>query len=116
MAPAISVRRKSAPGRSAGLNPSTAEPAASAAALVVVMAISFVLALSPPATGPAKLAYSPCTGLTPVSTLAAMPSGTLPIAPGSPASASCFSVERRGATDVMSSLPVADVGSRRRRH
>ena len=36
-----------------------AEPAASAAALVVVMTISRVLALSPPAIGPAKLAYRP---------------------------------------------------------
>ena len=44
------------PGRSSGLRFSTAEPAASAAALVVVITISLVLALSPPATGPAKLA------------------------------------------------------------
>ena len=37
----------------------SAEPAASAAADVVVITISRVLAVSPPATGPAKLAYSP---------------------------------------------------------
>ncbi len=57
-----------------------AEPAASAAAEVVVITISRVFELSPPATGPAKPAYSPWTGLTPASTAAAIPSGTLLIA------------------------------------
>jgi hypothetical protein len=55
-APAIRVRRNSAAGRSSGLRLSTAEPAARAEALVVVITMSLVLALSPPATGPAKLA------------------------------------------------------------
>ena len=55
-APAMSVSRNSAAGRSSGLRSSSADPAASAAALVVVITISLVLALSPPAIGPAKLA------------------------------------------------------------
>jgi hypothetical protein len=55
-APARSVSRNSAPGRSDGSRFSSAEPAASAAALVVVITISLVLAVRPPATGPAKLA------------------------------------------------------------
>jgi hypothetical protein len=46
--------------------------------------------VSPPATGPNPLAYSPYTGLTPASTLDAMPPGTLLIAPGRPASTSSF--------------------------
>ena len=50
-APAMSVSRNSAPGRSSGLRSSSAEPAASAAALVVVITISLVLAVRPPATG-----------------------------------------------------------------
>ena len=98
-APAISVSRNSAAGRSSGLKFSTADPAASAAALVVVMTMSLVLAVRPPATGPAKLAYKPWIGLTPARTLAAMPSGTLPMAPGRPATASVFIVRRSGATD-----------------
>ena len=44
-----------------------------------------VFELSPPAMRPEKLAYRPCTGLTPARTAAAIPSGTLLIAPGSPA-------------------------------
>ena len=99
-APAMSVRRNSAAGRSSGLRFSTADPAASAAALVVVITISLVLALSPPATGPAKLAYRPWIGLTPASTLAAIPSGTLPMAPGRPAIGSVFRAARSGATDL----------------
>jgi hypothetical protein len=54
--PAITVRRNSAAGRSSARRPATADPAASAEALVVVITMSLVLALSPPATGPAKLA------------------------------------------------------------
>ena len=62
------------------------DPAANAEAVVVVITISRVLLEeSPPATGPAKLAYNPNTGLTPASTAEAIPSGTLPIAPGRPA-------------------------------
>ena len=67
---------------------------------MVVITISFVLALSPPATGPAKLAYRPWIGLTPASTLVAIPSGTLPMATGKPAIASVFRVRRCGATDL----------------
>jgi hypothetical protein len=55
-APASTVSMNSASGRSAALKPSTADPAASAAAVVVVITISRVLAVSPPAIGPAKLA------------------------------------------------------------
>ena len=62
---------------------------ASAAAVVVVITIIWVLDVSPPANGPAKLAYSPCTGFTPTSTAEAMPSGTLLIAPGNPATRPC---------------------------
>lgn len=49
---------------------------------MVVTTISRVLENRPPAIGPTKLAYKPWIGLTPASTLAAMPSGTLPMAPG----------------------------------
>ena len=49
----------SACGRSSASKLATADPAASAAAVVVVITISRVLAVSPPATGPAKLALSP---------------------------------------------------------
>ncbi len=54
--PARMVRRKSASVRSAGSKPCRADPAASAAALVVVMTINRVLELRPPKIGPAKLA------------------------------------------------------------
>lgn len=61
--------------------------------------INRVLAVSPPVIGPAKLAYRPCTGLTPANRAAAMPSGTLPTAPGTPASRSRTRYRRCGATD-----------------
>src|SRR5580658_3966528 len=83
--PAISASSSSASGRWASGTPRSAEPAASDAADVVVITISRVLEVSPPATGPAKPAYRPCTGLTPTRTAAAIPSGTLLIAPGRPA-------------------------------
>ena len=86
--PAMSVSRNNACGRSAGARPESAEPAASAAALVVVTTISWVLLVSPPISGPANEAYNPWIGLTPVNTLAAIPSGTLPIALGTPTIAS----------------------------
>ena len=57
--PARITSRNRASTRSAGSTPSMAEPAASAEALVVVMIMSRVLDASPPATGPAKLAYRP---------------------------------------------------------
>ncbi len=56
IAPAITVSMNSVAGRSAALKPRTADPAASAAAEVVVITISRVLAVRPPAIGPAKLA------------------------------------------------------------
>jgi hypothetical protein len=86
------VSAVSAPGRSAELIPESAEPAASAAALVVVTSISCVLVVRPPAIGPAIDAYRPCTGLTPTSTLAAMPSGTPAIAQGTAANRSARTV------------------------
>ena len=88
-----------AAGRSSGGTPCNAEPAASAAADVVVITIRRVLELRPPATGPAKLAYRPCTGLTPARTAAAMPSGTRLIAPGSAASMSARRFDRSGRTE-----------------
>ncbi len=94
--PAISVSTSSAAGRSALLTFATAEPAASDAAVVVVMTIRRVLAERPPAIGPAKLAYSPWIGLTPARMPDAMPSGTLPIAPGRPATRSDLSSPRPG--------------------
>ena len=78
--------------------PEIPDPAASAPALVVAMTISRVLVPSPPATGPAKLAYRPATGLTPASTPDAIPSGTLLTAFGMPATMSAFRNRRRGAT------------------
>jgi hypothetical protein len=53
----------------------------------------------PPAIGPAKLAYRPRTGSTPTRTAAAIPSGTLPIAPGSPATRSARRDRRSGRTE-----------------
>ena len=91
------VRRNRAPARSAGSTPESAEPAASAAAVVVVMTISRVLAESPPAIGPKIAAYRPWIGFTPTSTAQAMPSGTLEMAPGTPATASSRRVARDGA-------------------
>jgi hypothetical protein len=76
------------------------EPAASAAAVVVVTTISRVLTASPPPIGPAMLAYSPYTGFTPTSTADAIPSGTLAIAPGTPATASCRNVAGSGRSDL----------------
>ena len=75
-------------------------PAARAAALVVVITISRVFDVNPPAIGPKPLAYSPYTGLTPARTLAAIPSGTLLIAPGRPATASSLIVRRSGFTSA----------------
>lgn len=80
--------RGTAAGRCAAGTPLSAEPAASADAEVVVITISRVLAVSPPVIGPAKLAYRPWTGFTPTKMAAAIPSGTLLTAPGSPASRS----------------------------
>src|SRR5260370_23509136 len=100
-----------ASGRSAGATFCSAEPAASAAADVVVITIIRVLELSPPATGPTKLAYSPCTGLTPARTAAAIPSGTLLIAPGSPATMSARRWDRSGPMP-RSQRPTAATGER----
>jgi len=66
---------------------------------VVVITISRVLAVSPPVIGPAKLAYRPWTGLTPAKMAAAMLSGTLPTAPGTPASRSRTRCRRSGAAE-----------------
>jgi hypothetical protein len=55
-APAMITRRKSEPGRSAPSTALRADPAASAAAVVVVITIDPVLEDRPPAMGPAKLA------------------------------------------------------------
>jgi hypothetical protein len=54
--PAMSVSRKRAAGRSSAENPATAEPAASAAADVVVITMSRVPLVSPPTVRPATLA------------------------------------------------------------
>lgn len=94
IAPARSVRRNSASVRFVGSTGAKLDPAANAAALVVVTTISRVLLVIPPAIGATRLAYSPCTGFTPASTLAAIPSGTPPIATGSPATASVRSAPR----------------------
>ena len=94
-----------------------ASPAARAAALVVVITISCVLAAPPPTIGPAKLAYSPWIGFTPARTLAAMPSGTPAIAPGMPATASDRSVfhggSRRSRCAFIAAMLVGRRGSRR---
>ena len=55
-APARIVSRKSASARSAAGTSAIADPAASAAAEVVVITISFVLEVRPPLTGPANAA------------------------------------------------------------
>ena len=55
-APASSVNMKSAAGLRSGEKDDRAEPAARAAADVVVITISRVLATNPPVIGPAKLA------------------------------------------------------------
>src|SRR5262249_32387819 len=78
--------------------PASADPAASAAAVVVVMTISRVLAVSPPVIGPAMAAYRPWIGFTPTSTAEAIPSGTFEIAPGTPAMTSWRRVARGGAS------------------
>jgi hypothetical protein len=100
--PASAVSRNSASGRSAAVSGPTADPAASAAVVVVVVVITIsrVLDASPPPIGPAMLAYRPYTGFTPTSTAEAMPSGTLPIAPGTPVTASRHKVSRSGRTDL----------------
>ncbi len=54
--PAKTVSRNSAPGRSAGEMSASVDPAANAAALVVVTTTRLVLANNPPAIGPAMLA------------------------------------------------------------
>ena len=56
------------------------------------------------------LAYSPYTGFTPTSTPDAIPSGTLAIAPGTPATASRRSAPGSGRSD----LPHAGTGLKRR--
>src|SRR5690242_17591903 len=89
----------------------SAEPAARAAADVVVITIIRVLELSPPTMGPAKPAYRPCTGLTPARTAAAIPSGTLLIAPGRPATRSARRLARSGRTE-RSHRPTAATGKR----
>ena len=98
-APAMIATSGTAAGRCAAGTSRSAEPAASAEADVVVITISRVLAVSPPMIGPAKLAYRPWTGLTPAKMAAAMPSGTLPTAPGTPASRSRTRCRRCGATE-----------------
>ena len=55
-APAIMVSRNRARGRSSSGTAATAEPAARAAALVVVMTIRRVLDVKPPPIGPKMLA------------------------------------------------------------
>ena len=57
--PAKMVRRNSASARSASGIPDSVEPAARAAALVVVMTINRVFDVNPPAIGPKPLAYRP---------------------------------------------------------
>lgn len=98
--PASADSTNSASGRSALEKSPNAEPAANAAAVVVVTTISRVLTATPPPIGPAMLAYSPYTGLTPTSTAEAIPSGTLAIAPGTPATRSCRSVRRSGRSEA----------------
>src|SRR6202034_3432920 len=102
---------ETAAGRWAGLTDCSAEPAASAAAEVVVITIIRVSELRPPAMRPEKLAYRPCTGLTPARTAAAIPSGTLLIAPGSPATMSARRWDRSGPTE-RSQRPAATTGER----
>src|SRR3984885_778504 len=104
----------SASGRWSAGTPCSAEPAASAAAEVVVITIRRVLELRPPAIGPAKAAYRPCTGLTPTRSAAAIPSGTLLIAPGSPAVRSARRYRRSGLIEC-SHRPAAVAGTRIRR-
>ena len=58
-APAISVSRKRARPRVSAGTSCTADPAARAAALVVVMTISLLLEVRPPPSGPKMLAYRP---------------------------------------------------------
>src|SRR6478609_7244069 len=96
--PASSVSRVSAPARWASSTTATPDPAASDAALVVVMTISWVLEPNPPINGPIALAYRPDTGLTPARTPEAIPSGTLLIAFGRPATRSARRFSLRGAT------------------
>src|SRR3984957_1371532 len=109
--PTMRASSSSAPGRWSAGTPCSAEPAASAAAEVVVITISRVLEERPPVIGPAKAAYRPCTGLTPTRTAAAIPSGTLLIAPGSPAIRSARRYRRSGLTE-RSQRPVAAAGPR----
>ena len=112
--PANAVSMNSASVRFAGSTGARAEPAASAAALVVVITISRVLLVSPPAIGATRLAYSPCTGFTPASTLAAMPSGTPPMATGRPATTSvCNSARSVGRADAHHRLIAAPGAGRR---
>src|SRR6202046_3796789 len=98
-------------GRWSAGTPCSAEPAASAAAEVVVITIRRVLELRPPAIGPAKAAYRPCTGLPPPRPAAAIPSGTLLIAPGSPAIRSARRYRRSGLIE-RSQRPAAAAGPR----
>src|SRR5689334_21312832 len=97
--PASTVSMTRAWSRWSAGTEASAEPAASDAAVVVVTTIIRVLEVSPPPSGPATYAYSPYAGLTPTSVALAIPSGTLLIAPGSPATRSARRSARRGRTD-----------------
>ena len=59
----MSVSRNSARSRSSAGTFASADPAASAAALVVVMTMSLLLEVSPPPMGPKRLAYNPVHGV-----------------------------------------------------
>src|SRR3954453_1438743 len=111
-AAAIRVSRDKALDRLASGTAATAEPAARAGALVVVMTINRLLDVRPPPIGPKMLAYRPCTGFTPARTPAAIPSGTPLIAPGRPATRSLRTAPRSGATDrsQRSALPPIFIG------
>jgi hypothetical protein len=85
--------------------------AASAAAVVVVTTISRVLTAGPSPIGPAMLAYDPYKGLTPTSKAQAIPSGTLAIAPGTPATASWRSLPGSGRSDLTHLAPDSRGGS-----
>ncbi len=92
--------RNSDDRRASGGTPWRAENAASDAALVVVITISFVLAVKPPTIGPAKLAWSPSIGSTPTMAAAAIPSGIAAAVRGAAAIAERLRVPRRGLIPV----------------
>jgi hypothetical protein len=60
--PASRLSRNSASDRRSAGTSDTADPAADAAALVVVITINLLLEVNPPPIGPKMLAYSPGTG------------------------------------------------------